>query len=135
MPAKDHYHDTVVRALIKAGWRIEGEQVRLDLPQRRLWIDIQARKEDRSLTILVEVKGFENMPSPVEYLAAAIGKYALYKAALHLLASDVPLYLAVPIQAYNGILDEPLGQQMVESLQVRLLVFDPEREEIILWSS
>jgi len=27
MPAKDHYHDSVKRALIKDGWTIDGEQV------------------------------------------------------------------------------------------------------------
>jgi hypothetical protein len=49
---------------------------------RRLWIDIRAAKETERLAILVEAKGFENMSSPVEYLAQATGKYTLYRAAL-----------------------------------------------------
>jgi ribulose bisphosphate carboxylase small subunit len=74
MPAKDRYHDTVVRALIKDGWTIASEQVRLRVPGRRLWVDIRAVKADASVSILVEVKGFENAPSQVEYLAGAVGK-------------------------------------------------------------
>ncbi|NWF68880.1 MAG: hypothetical protein HXY40_07330 [Chloroflexi bacterium] len=31
MPAKDRYHDTVKRALIKDGWQIAGEQTTLIL--------------------------------------------------------------------------------------------------------
>jgi hypothetical protein len=59
MPAKDRYHDTVVRALVKDGWSITGEQVELVADERRVWVDIEAAKEVEALIILVEVKGFE----------------------------------------------------------------------------
>jgi hypothetical protein len=75
LPAKDRYHDVVVRALIKAGWTITAEQIVIILAERRLWIDIQAVKASESRAILVEVKGFENRPSPVESLVEAVGKY------------------------------------------------------------
>jgi hypothetical protein len=38
MPAKDRYHDVVVRALRKAGWTILEEQVALSMPRRRVEI-------------------------------------------------------------------------------------------------
>jgi hypothetical protein len=74
LPAKDRYHDTVKRALIKAGWTINSEQVRLKIGSRNLWIDIQASKSEHPFVILVEVKGFENSPSSVEELSNAIGQ-------------------------------------------------------------
>lgn len=111
MPAKDGYHDTVVRALSKGGWTIVSEQVALILEERRLWIDIRAAKESENAIILVEVKGFERAPSPVEYLANATGKYALYQAVLDYLGIDIPLYMAVPEAAYHGILSEEIGRQ------------------------
>ena len=43
MPAKDRYHDTVVRALQKDGWTILDEQVGLFVPSRRLWEEIGRR--------------------------------------------------------------------------------------------
>src|SRR5207249_748399 len=78
LPAKDRYHDTVVRALVKDGWTVTHHQFNLDVEERSLWVDIRAVKEARSLVILVEVKGFENMASAIRYLASAIGQYVLY---------------------------------------------------------
>ncbi len=133
MPVKDRYHDTVVRALSKDGWTVTGEQVRLRILGRRLWVDIRAVKADKSVSILVEVKGFENAPSPVEYLASAVGKYVLYASILNDLKSDERLYLAVPELAYNGILSEKIGQSVINRAEIRLIVFDPEGEEIVKW--
>jgi len=133
MPVKDRYHDIVIIALTKAGWTVTGEQVRLRVPGRRLWVDIRAVKANERLSILVEVKGFENAPSQVEYLAGAVGKYVLYASILNDLKSDERLYLAVPELAYNGILSEKIGQNVIKSVQIRLIVFDPERAEIVQW--
>jgi len=133
VPAKDRLHDAVVRALRKDGWSIKTEQAAILLPERRLWIDIQTEKKPQRLVILVEVKGFEHMPSPVEYLAGAVGKYALYRAALDYLKIHTPLYMAVPILAYNGILSEEVGKQTLQRVGIKLIVFDPELEEIVAW--
>jgi hypothetical protein len=133
LPAKDHYHDTVIHALKKAGWTRIDEQMAIIIEYRRLWIDIRAEKETERLAVLIEVKGFENPPSPIEYLAQATGKYALYRAALDYLQIDLPLYMAVPEAAYRGILSEEIRKQTLKQGGVRLLVFDPEQEEILAW--
>jgi len=133
VPAKDRYQDTVIRALQKAGWPLITEQIAIIVEDRRLWIDIRARKEAEDLAILIEVKGFEGMPSPIEYLANATGKYAMYRATLDYLQIEMPLYMAVPEAAYRGILSEEIGKQTLKHNNVRLLVFDPEREEIVRW--
>jgi hypothetical protein len=44
MPNKDHYHDTVIRALGKDGWTITAEQYFVAVGKRRIWIDIEAAK-------------------------------------------------------------------------------------------
>jgi hypothetical protein len=133
LPAKDHYHDVVVNALRKAEWTHIDEQIGIIIEDRRLWIDIRASKEAEQRAVLIEVKGFENRPSPVEYLAQATGKYALYRATLDYLQIELPLYMAVPEVAYRGILSEEIGKQTLKYSGVRLLVFDPEREEILAW--
>jgi len=99
---------------------------------RRLWIDIRAVKQNENLSILVEVKGFDS-PSQVEYLAGAVGKYVLYSSILSELRSNERLYLAVPELAYNGIISEKVGQSVMKRVEIRLIVFDPEREEIVQW--
>ncbi len=135
MPAKDCYHDTVVRALTKAGWTITSEQFPIVVEERHLWIDIHAEKESERLAILVEVKGFENPPSPVESLANATGKYILYLGALDYLKSTLPLYMAVSTVAYNGILREEIGKQTLQRVGMRLIVFDAEMRRLLNGSS
>jgi hypothetical protein len=133
MPAKDRYHDTVVRALIKDGWTITGEQVELVAAPRRVWVDIEAVKEVDALIILVEVKGFENLRSVIAYLSASVGQYLLYQAALDYSGKNIPLYLAVPAEAYTGVLAEDLAKRFLFREDVKLIVFDPELEEIVQW--
>ncbi len=133
MPAKDRHHDVVVRALQKTGWTLISEQVAIILEGRRLWIDIRAQRESDTRAILIEVKGFENLPSPVEYLASATGKYTLYRTALDYLRIELPLYMAVPSGAYHGILSEVIGKETLKRSGVKLIVFDPDHEEIVAW--
>ena len=133
MPAKDRYHDVVVRALQKDGWTIIAEQIALSMPARRLWIDIRAQKEAQNALILVEVKGFETLASAVAYLADAIGQCVLYQAILEYVGITNPLYMAVPAAAFAGILGEEIGRQAIRKAQIRVIVFDAEQEEIVRW--
>jgi len=133
VPAKDRHHDIVVRALAKSGWHVVAEQLAVILPTRRLWIDIQAIQEPSRQIVLVEVKGFENMPSPVDYLAAAVGQYVLCLAALEYTENPAVLYMAVPVAAFTGILSEELGRQAIRRADIKLMVFNPATEEIVQW--
>ena len=60
--AKDKHHDAVINALRKADWTTIDEQVMIILEERRLWIDLQIARPDHAGAILIEIKGFENMP-------------------------------------------------------------------------
>ena len=132
MPARDHHHEAVKNALQKDGWLITHDPRTVVLPERFLYIDLRATRMDKEIAILVEVKGFEQA-SQVEALAEALGKYNLYRAALQLNGIREPLYLAIPQAAYNGIVSETLGHQIIHDYGVRILVFDVATEEIIQW--
>jgi hypothetical protein len=73
------------------------------------------------------------MASPVDYIAHSVGKYVLYRAILDDAGDATPLYLAVPLQAYQGILNEEIGRVLIEHVKIKLVVFIPETEEIIEW--
>ena len=133
MPAKDHYHDTVKRALIKDGWIIVQEQVYLSDNYRHVWVDLSARRETEATLILIEIKGFEGFSSLLDALMSALGQYVVYKAMLDYLNLTEPLYLAIPRTAHEGIFQAPVAQQAIQNLGVRLLVFDPVSEEVVLW--
>jgi hypothetical protein len=123
----------VVRALQKDGWTILAEQIALSMPARRLWIDIRAQKEAQNTLILVEVKGFDTMASPVAYLADAIGQCVLFQAILEYVGITDQLYMAVPAAAFEGILGEEIGRQAIRKAQILVIVFDVEQEEIVRW--
>jgi hypothetical protein len=134
MPAKDNYHDAVVNALIKDGWIITNEQFPVRIAERRLWIDIRATKTSVDPIILVEVKSFNPGQSMVEALANALGQYMLYIAALkYVQDDDAVLVLAIPLMAYNGIFSEAIGESVRNTFDLKLVVYDPDTEEIVKW--
>ncbi|MCK6580550.1 MAG: hypothetical protein L6Q98_20860 [Anaerolineae bacterium] len=132
MPSKDRLHDSVVKTLRAAGCAVLKEQVEVILPSRRLWIDLMVQRGSDEAIVLIEIKGFD-AKSQVEYLSHTVGQYMLYRSSLRYLEITLPLYLAVPIQAYNGILSEALGMHVIAEYQISLVVFDPQQEEIIAW--
>jgi hypothetical protein len=132
LPAKDRYHDTVKRALTKDGWRVTAEQVRLTFGDRYFWIDIQAENLEQRI-ILIEVKELDDVDSPVEALAEAVGKYLLYRLGLAYTQQNIPLFLAVTEASYTGILSAKMGQAALNQFQISLVIFDPEQEVITKW--
>src|SRR5258708_22099615 len=130
MPVKDRYHDVVRDALIIDGWRIIKEQVLISTGTRRLFVDIQAARRTQPTAALIEVKGFA---SPVDALAEALGQYLLYKFAIDYAGLDLPLFLAVPLSAYQGILSEPIGVYARQVGKIRLMVFDAISGRIVEW--
>lgn len=134
MPAQDRDHNAAKSALIKDGWTIESEQVGLSIGERNLWIDIQAvRNENPQLIILIEVKELAAVKSPIEALAKALGKFELYRLALQHIGNDTPLFMAVSVQSFEGILSETIGQLVLNHIHISLIVFNQEREEIVQW--
>ena len=62
MPAKDIYHDTVKNALIKDGWTITHDPLRLSIDDKNLFIDLGAERIIAAVKgtkkIAVEIKSF-----------------------------------------------------------------------------
>ncbi|MBL8163477.1 MAG: fatty-acid synthase [Anaerolineae bacterium] len=133
MPAEDRYHYTVKRALIKDGWRITREQVRISFEDKKLWVDMQAERADAQQIILIEVKELDDVSSPIEALANALGKYLLYRMGLRNAESSIPLYMAITEAAYNGIMQSSIGQQAIQEFNLFLLIFDPNQEKVTRW--
>ena len=137
MPAKDFYHDIVVQALINDGWEITNDPLILSYGGRELYVDLGAEKttiaaQKDNLKIAVEIKSFLK-PSPVRDLEEAVGQYGVYQSILTDIASERILYLAVPKRSYESIFTEKLGQLILKSLKIKLLVFDDEERRIIQW--
>lgn len=139
MSAKNLYHDVVIDALKAAGWTITHDPLKLRVGRRDLLVDLGAERpligaEKGTEKIAVEVQSFLG-PSAVADLQQALGQYTIYRLALAEEHPDRPLFLAVPTEVYDGILSEPLGQLVLVGVNLRVLVFDPDRREVVRWIS
>lgn len=136
MPAKDIYHDHVKNALIKDGWTITHDPLTLKWGKKDVYIDlgaeqiIAAQKIERK--IAVEIKSFIG-ESEVEDLKNALGQYILYHDILLRTQPDRVLYLAIRESTYADIFEEPIGEILLENHRVKLIVFDPTKEETVKW--
>ncbi len=136
MPAKDIYHEIVKNALIKDGWTITGDPLKLTIGSRSLYVDLgaskllAAQKEDKK--IAVEIKSFLS-PSPINDLENALGQYVLYQNILKTTDAKRILYLAVREEIYDDLFSEPIGQLLLSNKQIKLIVFNPDKQELIEW--
>lgn len=136
MAAKDLYHDQVRNALQKNGWQVTDEPLRLDWDDTPLYIDLGAERlliaEKGNERIAVEVKSFISK-SEIEDLKKAIGQFVLYRAALNEQEPGRKLFLAIREATYQNLFTAPKTQALCKSEGINLLVFNPQKEEVVLW--
>ena len=114
MPARDLYHDTVVRALTADGWAITHDPLTLSFGGRDLHVDLGATHVTigamrHGEQIAVEIKSFVH-PSPVRDLEDAVGQYIIYRDVLSQIEPKRSLYLAVPQRVFEGIFADASGR-------------------------
>jgi hypothetical protein len=85
MPAKDRYHNSCKNALIKDGWIVTHDPLRLRWGSKDMYVDLGAEKifiaEKKGKKIAVEIKTFVSI-SEVNALESALGQYLLYRSVL-----------------------------------------------------
>jgi len=84
LPAKDLYHDLVVKALLADGWTITDDPRYLVYGSHSMYVDLGVERETLAAErqgerIAVEIKSFLSH-SPVDDLQEALGAYLLYRA-------------------------------------------------------
>jgi hypothetical protein len=88
--------------------------------------------EKNKQKIAVEIKSFVS-PSEVEDLKNAVGQFILYHDILTRIEPDRMLYLAIREAIFVDLFEEPIGRILLENQRVRIIVFDPQAEEIVKW--
>jgi len=136
MPAKDIYHDCVRTALIKDGWTITHDPLRLIWGPKDMYVDLGAERllaaEKPGRRIAVEIKSFQGRSEMTE-LERAIGQYTVYRTVLDQQDPDRLLFLAVPAKVLVDVFEDPLGKLLIQSGIAKVMGFDPVKEEIIRW--
>jgi hypothetical protein len=137
MSAKDRLHDVVKSVLQKDGWTITDDPLTLRADSfTDLFIDLGAEKllaaERGDQRIAVEVKSFLGQ-SAVNEFHAAVGQFINYRYALADLEPERSLYLAISLNIYNDFFTRPFIQSVVERSEIKLLVYNVEKEEVVQW--
>lgn len=101
-----------------------------------LYIDLGAERliaaEQGSDKIAVEIKSFLS-DSAISEFHTALGQFLNYRMALSELEPDRILYLAVPNDAYDNFFNRRFAQRAIAINNLRLIVYNPDVEEIIKW--
>lgn len=136
MPAKDLFHTTVKTALVKDGWNITNEHLFIQVEDIDFYIDLTAERilaaEKTGKKIAVEIKSFLGASEVTEF-HLALGQCLNYRSALKLTEPDRRLYLAIPVDVYNEFFSRRFIQRIITEYQLKLLIFNPEQEEIVIW--
>ncbi len=136
MPSRDIYHNTVKNALLKDGWTITHDPLRLEWGKKDLYVDLGAEQliaaENAERKIAVEIKSFVGR-SDIDDLEKALGQYILYYDILSEREPERVLYLAIRNAVYTDLFEEPIGKLLLNKGRVKLIVFDPHTEVILKW--
>ena len=136
MSARDKVHQHVVNALLKDGWTITDDPFRVKWKRRRLQIDLGAERvlaaERGTDKIAVEIKSFVSS-NDLEDLYQALGQFILYRKALRAAYPDRELYLALSEDIYREMFADEEGESLRREEGIKLLVFHPQTEDIVLW--
>ena len=63
----------------------------------------------------------------------ALGQCLNYRSALRFTEPDRTLYLAVPVDVYDEFFSRRFIQRVIAEYQLKLLIFNPTQEEIVIW--
>ncbi len=136
MAARDAHHEQVKAALIKDGWTITDDPYTISLENRNVFIDLGAERlvaaEKGKQKIALEIKVFSG-PSDVLDFRNAVGQYVFYRSLLTRYEPERRLFLAISETVATGILAEPIAQPVLEDEAIAVVVFDPQKEEIVQW--
>lgn len=136
MPAKDRFHDAVKQALLKEQWMITADPLTIKIEGVRFEIDLAAEKvlaaEKAGQKIAVEVKSFLSNSALTDF-HVALGQFLNYRLALQMSEPDRMLYLAVPFDTFDSFFQERFVQESVRLYQLKLVVYDPQKEVVIEW--
>jgi hypothetical protein len=136
MSAKDFFHNAVRLALEKDGWAITHDPLSIKIGEIDFYVDLGAERilaaQKAGQKIAVEIKSFLGTSEVTEF-HLALGQTLNYRFALRKTEPERVLYLAISADIYREFFTIQFIQEVIAEYQLKLLIFDPVKEEIILW--
>ncbi len=136
MSAKDFFHNAVRLALEKDGWLITDDPLRFIVDAIEFCLDLGAERliaaEKEGEKIAVEIKSFL-VKSAISEFHTALGQTLNYRYILRKKEPDRILYLAISYEIYTDFFMIPVIQEIIAEHQLKLLIFESLKQEIVLW--
>jgi hypothetical protein len=136
MSARDIFHNAVRVALEKDGWIITHDPLSVKVDEIDFYIDLGAERilaaQKAGQKIAVEIKSFLGA-SEVSDFYVALGQTLTYRSALRKKFPNRVLYLAISEDIYQDFFVRPFIQEVIVEYQLKLLIFSPIKEEVLLW--
>jgi hypothetical protein len=118
------------------GWTITHDPFLIPINSRGVYADLGAEKtiaaEREKDLIVVEVKSLIGL-SVVTDFYSIIGKYELYFQALKKFFPERKLYVAIPEKGYKNLIKDPFFEEVLINLDIKLIIFTTEKEQIVKW--
>ena len=135
--ARDRLHNNVKEALLKEGWIITHDPLRIPIDGTYLEVDMAGEivfgAERDGKKIAIEVKSFLKKSFMTNF-HEAMGQYLDYKSALEDFDPHRVVFLALPLYAFNNIIFQGrFIQKRIKEEQAKLIIFDPIKNEITQW--
>ncbi len=136
MPERDIFHDAVKNALVKEGWTITNDPLFIQFGGVDMYVDLGAEKilaaEKDGQKIAVEIKSFVGA-SIISEFHTALGQFMNYRLVLNVQNPEHVLYLAAPLDVYESFFMLVFGQAVIQSYQLKLIVYDEKKEVLVKW--
>ncbi len=134
--AKDFYHKIFRQALEKDGWTVTNDPYTVRVGRIGYEIDFGAEKLIAAFKgkekIAVELKSFVGA-SNINEFHRAVGQYNDYFVAIEIQEPSRELYLAIPQEIWDDFCQELVIQKALQRIQAKIIVYNPENEEIVSW--
>lgn len=134
--AKDKYHQLVKNALILEGWTITDDPLYIPTLKRTVQIDLGAERligaTKDNQKIAIEIKSFIGL-SEIHEFYKALGQFNYYQLALEEIEPERILFLAVPLDIYDTLFEEPLTLKIIERYSLKIIVYHVQNEKIEKW--
>jgi hypothetical protein len=136
MSKQDAYHSQVRKALENDGWTVTHDPFTIRLEDVKFYVDLAAEKTiktgEETRKVAIEIKVFGGLSFLNEF-EKALGQYLIYKQFLDDLFPERILFLAIADDVFEESFSLPSIKAVVSRQAMKLLIFNPEREEIIKW--
>lgn len=136
LPARDLLHMPFRAALEKSGWTVTHDPWLVQWENADLYVDLAAeRPHPRSGQLeqaAFEIKGLDGR-SFIEDLRNALGQYLLYQSVAERTSPERQLWMAITENAFYDLFEEGIGALIRERFDLRIVMFDPDQQEIIQW--